>query len=100
MTAKGGCIDFIFLVPPPYPAIGSATAEEWLPCGGKKICGKEPSHNYWTDDLHSRKKKIVADWSFEEKTFVKQSLGTVLEIVTKLLCLNDCDWYYATLSGG
>ena len=24
-------------------------------------------------------------WSFEEKTFVKQSLGTVLEILTKLL---------------
>ena len=28
---------------------------------------------------------IAIDWSFEEKTFVKESLGTVLEILTKIL---------------
>ena len=26
MAAKGGCIDFMFLAPSPYPAAGSATA--------------------------------------------------------------------------
>ena len=31
----------------------------------------------------------LLNWSFEEKTFVKQSLGTVLEILTKLLYLSD-----------
>ena len=41
---------------------------------------------------------IVAYFSFDEKTFVKQSLGTVLEILTKLLHLSD--WYYTTLGGG
>ena len=30
--------------------------------------------------------KRVNYWSFEEKTFVKQSLGTVLEILTNILC--------------
>ena len=38
-------------------------------------------------------------WSFEEKTFVKQSLGTVLEILTKLLCFAHA-WLRYTLGMG
>ena len=30
-------------------------------------------------------RRVQYHWSFEEKTFVKESLGTVLEILTKIL---------------
>ena len=44
------------------------------------------------------RRALKACWSFEEKTFVKQSLGTMLEILTKLLCLSDA-WLRYALGG-
>ena len=41
--------------------------------------------SYVSWDVHPEILASTSNWSFEEKTFVKQSLGTVLEILTKLL---------------
>ena len=45
------------------------------------------SPKQWYQWPHKKRTFYVLQyWSFEEKTFVKESLGTVLEILTKILC--------------
>ena len=51
--------------------------------------------SYVSWDVHPEILASTSNWSFEEKTFVKQSLGTVLEILTKLLCFAHAWLCYA-----
>ena len=43
------------------------------------------SPKQWYQWPHKKRTFLRRYWSFEEKTFVKESLGTVLEILTKIL---------------